>query len=115
MSANMVYASTNEALNKILSVIAEAYGLPGADTDILDFLQDAIVTHIQNQARKAGQQAFERASSDMGSDAMAGMPGMNPGGVAMKIAPGGGAGNSGFGMPNPDELRRVLGATGATQ
>lgn len=122
MSANMVYASTNEALNKILSVVAEAYTLPGADTDILDFIKDSIVSYIQDKAREAGQNAYQQATTDMNQGGrQMGMPtggapsapGMNNGGSPMQIGPGGGGGMSGFGMPNPDELRRVLGATGS--
>lgn len=111
---DMVYASTNEALKKIIGIIGEAYALPGADTDILDKLQDLIVVHFQTQAQDMGEIAAGMASS---SRPEAGMPGGTIGAPppAMQIAPGGGSGMSGYGSaPNADELRRVLGGTGAT-
>lgn len=108
---NMVYASTDEALAKIMGIIAEAYTLPGADMEILDKLQDMITVHFQAKAAKVGEMAASMARYDQSNS---GQPGVNPGGQPMRIQPGGGAGMSGYGSPNPDELRRVLGATGTT-
>lgn len=109
----MVYASTDEALAKIMGILAEAYTLPGADMDILDKLQDMITVHFQNKAAEIGNVAANMARSDQQQSAQ----GANPGGVPMRMAPGGasGGGMGGFGaMPNADELRRVLGGTGAS-
>lgn len=115
---NMVYANTDEALAKIMGIIAEAYTLQGADIEILDRLQDMITVHFQRKAAQVGEAAasmarYEQAQPEMGGGGMA-PQGVNPGGVPMRIGPGGGAGNSGYGSPNPDELRRVLGGTGTT-
>lgn len=65
--------------------------------DILDRLQDVIVVHFQSKAQEMGTQAAQMA-----------MQGSLP---PKQIQPGGGAGMAGM-APNPDELRRVLGATG---
>lgn len=94
---NLVYASTDEALNKIMQIIGEAYTLAGADTDILDRLQDVIVVHFQNKAKEMGAQAAGMAMQQS-------LP-------PRQMGPGGGGGMVGM-TPNPDELRRVLGATG---
>lgn len=109
---NMVYASTDEALAKIMGIIAEAYTLPGADMEILDKLQDMITVHFQAKAAQVGEMAASMARYDQSGGAQ--QPGVNPGGTPMRIQPGGGSGMSGYGSPNPDELRRVLGATGTT-
>lgn len=113
---NMVYASTDEALSKIMGIIAEAYTLPGADMEILDQLQDMITVHFQQKAAQVGEAAASMARYDQGQgNGQQGMPpSVNPGGQPMQIGPGGGSGMSGYGSPNPDELRRVLGGTGAT-
>lgn len=109
----MVYQNTDEALNKIMGIIAEAYTLPGADLDILDKLQDMITVHFQQKASAIGESAANMARADQ-QQSQQPPPSMNPGGMPMRIQPGGGAGMSGYGSPNPDELRRVLGGTGAT-
>lgn len=104
----MIYAGTNEVLNKILQVIGEGLTVPGADTDVLERLQDVIVIHFQNEAKALGEKAAQMAGQGQQPTAQ----GMNQGGAPMQIQPGGGSGMSGMGVPNPDELRRVLGATG---
>lgn len=102
----MIYAGTDEVLNKVLQVIAEGLTVPGADTDVLEQLQDVIVIHFQNKAKELGARAAQMAGQQPTQQ------GMNQGGSPMQIQPGGGSGMSGMGVPNPDELRRVLGATG---
>lgn len=104
---NMIYAGTDEVLNKILQVIGEGLTVPGANTDVLEQLQDVIVIHFQNKAKEMGARAAAMAGQQPAQQ------GLNPGGVPMQMGPGGGRGGPvGMGVPNPDELRRVLGATG---
>lgn len=111
---NMVYANTDEALAKIMGIIAESYTLPGADMDILDKLQDMITVHFQQKASAIGESAANMARADQQQGQPGMQPSINPGMTPMRIQPGGGTGMSGYGSPNPDELRRVLGGTGAT-
>lgn len=107
---NLVYASTDEALNKIMQIIGEAYTLAGADTEILDRLQDVIVVHFQNKAKEMGQQAANMAMKEVAPGMGMGV-GPGPALPPRQMGPGGGGGMVGM-TPNPDELRRVLGATG---
>ena len=126
-----------------MQLLADAHTAPDAPAhmDIIQALQQGIAQYIQHtrqqtrdQATGGGQQGSggppgaggpPGMPGGMGSPAMGGggppgmPPGMGPpgGGGAMppqRIAPGGGAGMSGFGTPNPDELRRTLAGPAAT-
>ncbi len=125
--------SVVDGLKKLFSQVSELKLLPDAPQhmEAITALEQAIMQYIQQTTARAQAEAMQAAQSsaqqaagigagagmaDMTGGAppgMGGPPGMAPG-QPQQIAPGGGAGMSGFGSPtNPDELRRVLQMSGA--
>lgn len=130
--------SMAEGLKKIMSAVAQLKILPDADQNLLNTIEQTIIQGIQSAAAKTqqqGQQVAQQAAGgqpqqggqpDQGgmAGAMAGMmqggggdTGGGPGGPPGMPQPGGMPGGMGGGMPglssmpNPDELRRLMGQT----
>lgn len=126
-------SDVTDILQEIMGLLAEAQTAPdaAAHMDVIHALQQGIAQYIQADRQKTRAQATgmgQPGQSPGGPPGAGGPPGMmgglrpppgmaSPmsgppgGGGAMppqRIAPGGGAGMSGFGTPNPDELRRTL-------
>lgn len=106
-------ASMTDGLSKMLGQLAQMATFPDADLDFLTKLQMAITQYL----RSSGGQGPMDPNAQQGQP---GQPGMPPGAPPSNVpppsatpgAPGGmaGGGMMGMGMPNPDELRRMLGA-----
>lgn len=98
----------NEAMQKILSQLAIAGTLPDADIEFLAQVQAAITQKLREGAQGAG--AGQQAGMQAGPSAMGGMPPQlaqqGPGGAMPGLVPS---------APNMDEIRRMVGATGAVQ
>lgn len=131
-----------EGLQSLLASIGPLMTTPDADPQFLMTLQQAIVGKVKEATTKAAQGTQQQPPNQnapgggggmTGMGAGAGAPGgpmqnpaagmqlgdqMPPSGGGMPGAggpPEGGApGAGGMGMPNPDELRRVLGANAQT-
>lgn len=106
----------NEAMQKILSQLAIAGTLPDADIEFLAQIQAAITQKLREGANGAG--AGQQAAMQMGPDAMGQPGGMPPGGMPPQLAqqgPGGAMPGLVPSAPNMDEIRRMIGATGAVQ
>lgn len=119
-------ADTTDYLQEIMQILADAMSAPDASRhmQVLQELQQAIAGYIAQSRQQVAQQAtgMGRPGQPGGGPGAGQMPGMGPGGPPggmgggppgggmppRQIAPGGGAGMSGFGTPNPDELRRTL-------
>jgi hypothetical protein len=121
-----------EILQQIMQMLADAMSAPdaAAHMQVIQALQQGIAQYIQADRQQVRQQATQGGQGGPGGPGGGGPPGMaggggagmgmgggppggagGPGGGAMpprQIGPGGGAGMSGFGTPNPDELRRTL-------
>lgn len=127
-------SSMLQGLQGVLGELGSLMAAPDADPRFLVQLQMVITGKIRQGTQQAIQGQQQGAQQAMGGGA--GGPGMPP----QQIGPGGGGGMSGFGgaapamagamggggpmgagagqpggAPNPDELRRVLGAQGQTQ
>lgn len=120
-----------QGLQGVLGELGGLMAAPDADPRFLIQLQMVITSKIKQGTQQAIQGQQQQAAGAAGG----GGPGMGP----QRIGPGGGGGMSGFGgaapammgggmggppgagagapmgQPNPDELRRVLGAQGQTQ
>lgn len=125
-----------QGLQAILGMVGPLMVAPDADPGFLHGLMDAITKKVQEGTHQAtegkqmgpggggGPSGFGGPQGAMGPGAggggdpsggmMGGMPGGPPGGGMPPGMPPGMGDGGGGGMPNPDELRRVLGATGAT-
>ena len=97
-----------DGLTKIVQQIGALKLSPNADIDFLTQLETAILSYVHQQ-------------NSQGSQAQQGAPGFPPGasvpGMGGPGGPGGGLTPAGVpgvmqspGMPNPDELRRMVGA-----
>ena len=80
-------------------------------------MQQMVAQQAAQQQQQLAAQAAGQQQQMPGQPAGAGMPGQpggQPGQQGQQIAPGGGAGMSGYGgvAQNPDELNRVLAGTG---
>lgn len=102
-----------EGLKKLMSAIAQLMVLPDADLEFLTGLQGTITGFLRSQAEGTAQQAASlgQAGGAGGMGAPSPMGGM-PGGGGMGMGMGGGMGGL-MSSPNPDELRRLLGAGSA--
>ena len=118
--------SVIDILQEMMQLLAEAQTAPDAQAhmQIIQALQQGIAQYIQQDRQKVRAQATGGGPPGAGGPPGGGPPGMGGGmpgggmggppgaGGAMSppktIGPGGGSGMSGFGTPNPDELRRVL-------
>ena len=110
--------NVEDALTECLQLLSEARLLPDAPAhmQVIEALQKGIIQYIQAIRQKNISQAIQGPQGGGGMPGGPGGPmggGMPPGGMGggmppRQIAPGGGAGMSGFGTPNPDELRRTL-------
>lgn len=120
----MAVRSTNtfaEALERMLTDLAQMKLLPDADMELISAMEEAIIGWYREPIDNAQQQGLTSVMSspaDIPPEMMAamgggGMPGGMPGGVGASQIAGAGArgmpGGGGAGAPNPDELRRVLG------
>jgi hypothetical protein len=105
---------------EMLQLLTEAKLMPDAQAhmQVIQALEQGIIKYIQTVRTQQIGQAVRGPQQDQQS-AQGGMPGMQAGGgmgpqspggpmPPRQIQPGGGAGMSGFGTPNPDELRRTL-------
>ncbi len=128
--------SVIDTLTEILHLLQEAKLLPDAKANMqfIQVIEQGILQYIEVKRQKDIQQAVQGQQQQQGGQpggmpsmgggqpggmgggmpggmpggGMGGPPGMGGGMPPRQIAPGGGAGMSGFGSPNPDELRRVL-------
>ena len=120
-------ADVIDIMQEIMQLLADAQTAPDAQAhgQIIQALQSGIAQYIQQDRSKTRAQATgmgQGQGGPGGPPGAGGPPGM-PGGLTppgapsggampppqpQRIAPGGGAGMSGFGTPNPDELRRTL-------
>ena len=119
-----------QGLQGVLGELGSLMAAPDADVRFLSQLQLVITGKI----RQGTQQAIQGPRPG-GPPGAGGPPGIGPGMGPQQIGPGGGGGMSGFGgaapammgggppgagagqpmgQPNPDELRRVMGAQGMT-
>ena len=123
-------SDTVDILQEIMGALADAMSAPDAQAhmQIIQALQSGIAQYIQQVRQGQRQQATQMGRPQPGQGGPPGMPGGLGGGPPpdmgggmgappgaaggamppQQIAPGGGAGMSGFGTPNPDELRRTL-------
>jgi len=122
-----VPSSMLEGLQMILGELGGMMATPDADVNFLTTLQHAIVGKIKQHTQQAIQGQQQQTAQAMGMGGGPGGPG-GPGGggglgglvnqSALQQAQGGGApggpGGAPAGMPNPDELRRMVGANGVT-
>lgn len=115
--------SMADGLQKLLGDVAQMMAAPDADMQFLSGLQAAIVQQIRNAPglQDPKQQQMMAMQAQMGGPGGGpGGPGGLPAGAAAAGPPGPAA--MGGGMPgltptapNMDEIRRMLGAQGATQ
>lgn len=104
--------SMSQGLQKILGELAQLKLAPDADMQLLMGLEQAIIQSVQQKSQQQGQPGQPGqpgGQPGQGGGGPQGLPPMNPqtgGGPSMGL---------GSQLPNPDELRRMLGATGASQ
>lgn len=102
-----------EGLNGLLSSISEMKTMPDADLQFLIGLETAILQKIHSQYDAAGQMAPTPGGGQMQGAPQG--PSAPMGAMAGGMPVGAGGGARGMrtepNMPNPDELRRVMGAS----
>lgn len=116
-----------QGLQRVLSDLGGMMAAPDADVQFITTLQHAIAAKITQNTQQsvAGQQAATQATAGGqppanaiapgGGAGMSGFGGLQPQ-AGQAPAPGMGApGPGGLGSGNPDEMRRVLAATGQAQ
>lgn len=123
-------ADVMDVMAEIVALLGQAKMLPDAPAhmDMIQALEQGVIQIVTALRQQKIQQAVQGPQQPPGGGGMGGMgPGgpQGPGGagggagppgqagqmpgLAQQIAPGGGAGMSGFGTPtDPDELRRTL-------
>lgn len=105
-----------EELTKLLTSIAQMKALPDADLQFLTQLETMVLSQLRAPIDAMQAQGMTNAPSSLAVGAPAGGPGPQ----GPPPGPGGGGGGGlpgvpsmvGAGLPNPDELRRLLNGGG---